>query len=417
MGKMISQIPTGNSLEGIKADFPILTREIRPGVRLTYLDSAATAQKPEVVIRAMDDYYRFYNANIHRGVHTLAEEATGAYEGARKKIAAFIGAASAQEVVFTRNTTESINLVANTWGRQNLKSGDLVILTEMEHHSNLVPWQMLAGAIGIRLEFIQVTPEGELDLESYRELLNQDPRLVAFMHMSNVLGTINPAAEIIEMAKEVGATTLLDAAQSVPHLPFKLGELNPDFVAFSAHKMLGPTGIGVLWGRKELLSSMPPFLGGGDMIKKVRLREFVPNDLPHKFEAGTPAIAEVIGFGTAVDYLNEIGMENLAAHERLITTYALEKLNKIKGLRLLGPKAERKGAVASFTLEGIHPHDIAQLLDSEGIAVRAGHHCAMPLHEKFQVPASTRASFYLYNSIEDVDRLVLGLRKVIEYFG
>lgn len=414
---MSTQTHSARSLEGIRADFPIFEREIHPGIKLTYLDSAATAQKPESVILAMDDYYRHYNANIHRGVHTLAEEATGAYEGARKKIASFIGAGSAQEVVFTRNTTEAINLVSNSWGRQNLKQGDLVVLTEMEHHSNLVPWHMLASVIGVRLEFIEVTAEGELDLESYRKLLKQEPKLVSFVHMSNVLGTINPAKEIIRLAKEAGATTLVDAAQSVPHLPFKLDDLNADFVAFSAHKMLGPSGIGVLWGRKELLASMPPFLGGGDMIKKVHLRDFTPNDLPHKFEAGTPAIAEGIGFGAAVDYLNRVGMESIAAHEQMIAKYAHERLSAIDGLRVIGPKAERRGAVLSFTLEGIHPHDVAQLLDGDGIAVRAGHHCAMPLHEKFQIPASTRASFYLYNIIEDVDRLVSGLHKVIKYFG
>jgi cysteine desulfurase/selenocysteine lyase len=414
---MSSQTHSIGFRDGIRADFPILEREIHPGIKLTYLDSAATAQKPETVIRAMDNYYRHYNANIHRGVHTLAEEATGAYEEARKKIAGFIGASSAQEVVFTRNTTEAINLVAYSWGRQNLKQGDLVILTEMEHHSNLVPWQLLASAIGIRLEFIEVTTDGELDLESYSNLLKQEPKLVSFVHMSNVLGTINPASEIVRLAKEAGATTLVDAAQSIPHLPFKLEELNADFVAFSAHKMLGPSGIGVLWGRKELLATMPPFLGGGDMIKKVHLRDFTPNDLPHKFEAGTPAIAEGIGFGAAIDYLDLVGMENIAAHEQFITRYAHESLSGIEGLRLIGPRAERRGAVLSFTLEGIHPHDVAQLLDGDGIAVRAGHHCAMPLHEKFQIPASTRASFYLYNTIEDVDRLVNGLHKVIKYFG
>jgi len=414
---MNNKLPTGKNMEGIKDDFPIFKREIRPGIKLTYLDSAATSQKPDAVIKEMDWYYRWTNANIHRGVHTLAEEATEAYEGARKKIANFIGAASTQEVIFTRNTTESINLVANTWGRKNLKQGDLVILTEMEHHSNLVPWQMLANEIGIRLEFISVTPEGELDLASYESLLKQEPKFVGLVHMSNVLGTINPAAEIIGKARASGAVTLLDAAQSVPHLPFNLNELKPDFTAFSAHKMLGPTGIGILWGRKELLESIPPFMGGGDMIKKVHLREFTTNDLPHKFEAGTPAIAEAIGFGAAINYLNTLGMENVEGHEKEITAYALEQLTKVKGLKVLGPSAEKKGAVLSFTMEGIHPHDIAQLLDSEGIAVRAGHHCAMPLHEKFQIPATTRASFYIYNSLEDVDLLVKGLEKVNDYFG
>ncbi len=414
---MLNQFPTRKNLEGIKKDFPILNREIHAGKKITYLDSAATAQKPESVIQAMDHYYRFSNANIHRGIHVLAEEATSAYEGARQKVASFIGAASSQEVVFTRNTTESINLVANSWGRKNLKQGDLVILTEMEHHSNLVPWQMLANEIGIRLEFISVTSEGELDLENFDSLLKQEPKLVAFVYMSNVLGTINPAIEIIEKARAAGALTLIDAAQSVPHLPFNLGDLKPDFAVFSAHKMLGPTGIGVLWGRKELLASMTPFMGGGDMIKKVHLRDFTPNDLPHKFEAGTPAIAEAIGFGAAIDYLSNLGMDNVSAHEKAITKYALEKLKDINSVNVFGPAAEKKGAVLSFTMDGIHPHDVAQILDTEGIAVRAGHHCAMPLHEKFQIPATTRASFYIYNSMEDVDLLVKGLEKVIDYFG
>lgn len=404
-------------LDGVKSDFPILSREVRPGIPLTYLDSAATSQKPNSVIDIMDHYYRWMNANIHRGVHTLAEEATSAYESARQRIADFIGATSHEEVIFTRNTTESINLVANTWGRQNLRAGDLVILSEMEHHSNLVPWQMLAVELGLRLEFIEVTPQGELDLESYRRLLAQEPKLVSFMHMSNVLGTINPVEHMVKLAEDVGAITLIDGAQSVPHLPVNLQKIKPDFLAFSAHKMLGPTGIGILWGRKELLASMPPFLGGGDMIKKVHLRSFTPNDLPHKFEAGTPSIAEAVGFGAAIDFLNSIGMEVIAEHEKEIIGYALDRLNLVKGINVFGPQADRKGGVASFTVDGIHPHDVAQILDTDGIAVRAGHHCAMPLHEKFNIPATTRASFYLYNTKEDVDRLILGLEKVIRYFN
>ncbi len=401
----------------IKSDFPILGREVHPGVKLTYLDSAATSQKPTSVIEAMDHYYRWMNANIHRGVHTLAEESTAQYEGARERIAHFIGASAKEEVIFTRNTTESINLVSNTWGRQNLQNGDLVILTEMEHHSNLVPWHILAAEKNLRLEFIEVTPQGELDLDSYRALLQQDPKLVAFTHMSNVLGTINPAAEIIRMAKNAGAITLVDAAQSVPHIPVDVNTLNADFLAFSAHKMLGPTGIGALWGKKALLNSMPPFLGGGDMIKKVHLRSFTTNDLPHKYEAGTPAIAEVIGFGAAIDYLNTIGMDTIASHEKEIIQYALQKLENVEGVSVIGPEADKKGGVASFVLDGIHPHDVAQILDADGIAVRAGHHCAMPLHEKFNLPATTRASFYLYNTEEDVDKLVLGLKKVKRYFA
>jgi cysteine desulfurase/selenocysteine lyase len=385
---------------------------------LVYLDSTATAQKPEAVIAAMDNYYRQSNANIHRGVHALAEAATSIYEAAREKIARFINAPSARQVIYTRNTTESINLVAYSWGRANLQKGDLVILTEMEHHSNLVPWHILSEEKGIRLEFIPVTEDGFLDLDVYRNLLGQDPRLVAFTHMSNVLGTVNPAAEMIKLAHQVGALTLLDAAQSIPHLGVDVQSLDADFVAFSAHKMVGPTGIGVLFGKEAVLEKMPPFLGGGDMIKVVKLRSFKPNDLPYKFEAGTPAIAETAGFGAAVDYLSKLGMDNIARHEHDITEYALERLEEIPGLKLMGPlSAEKKGGVASFTLDQVHPHDVAQILDGEGVAVRAGHHCAQPLHEKFGIPASTRASFYLYSTKEEVDLLVEGIYKVKRYFG
>lgn len=404
-------------LHRLRQDFPILEREIRPGVKLVYLDSTATAQKPTAVLNAMDDFYQRSNANIHRGVHALAEEATLLYEQAREKIAKFIHAASPRQVIYTRNTTESINLVAQTWGRANLQAGDLVILTEMEHHSNLVPWQMLAAERGLRLEFIPVTADGLLDLDEYKKLLEQGPKLVAFTQMSNVLGTITPAAEIIQLAHAAGALTLVDGAQSVPHFPVDVQALDVDFLAFSAHKMVGPTGIGALYGKTALLEAMPPFLGGGDMIKEVKLRSFRPNDLPYKFEAGTPAIAEAVGFGAAVDYLTEIGMENIAAHEHEITAYALERLEEIPGVNLFGPSAEKKGGVASFTLQGVHPHDVAQILDSVGIAVRAGHHCAQPLHEKFGIPATSRASFYLYSTPDEVDQLVAGIYKVKQYFG
>jgi len=402
----------------VRNDFPILQREIRPGVSLVYLDSTATAQKPEAVIDAMDNYYRQSNANIHRGVHALAEAATSIYEESREKIAGFIKAPSARQVIYTRNTTESINLVAYSWGRANLKQGDLVILTEMEHHSNLVPWHMLSEEKGIRLEFIPVTEDGLLDLDVYRTLLGQNPRLVAFTHMSNVLGTVNPAAEMIKLAHQVGAITLVDAAQSIPHFGVDVQSLDADFVAFSAHKMVGPTGIGALYGKEDVLDKMPPFMGGGDMIKVVKLRSFKPNDLPYKFEAGTPAIAETAGFGAAVDYLSGLGMDNIARHEHEITEYALERLEEIPGLKLMGPlSADKKGGVASFTLDQVHPHDVAQILDGDGIAVRAGHHCAQPLHEKFGIPASTRASFYLYSTKEEVDLLVKGIYKVKRYFG
>jgi cysteine desulfurase/selenocysteine lyase len=405
------------NLTEIRKDFPILERETRPGVRLTYLDSTATSQKPLAVIEAMNDYYRRSNANIHRGVHTLAEEATALYEEARQKIARFINAPSARQVIYTRNTTESINLVAYTWARANLRSGDLVILTEMEHHSNLVPWHMLNAERGIELDFIPVTEAGLLDLDAYKALLARTPKLVAFTHMSNVLGTINPAAEIIRLAREAGAITLVDGAQSVPHLSVDVQALDADFYAFSAHKMCGPTGIGALYGKTDLLEKMPPFLGGGDMIREVKLRSFRPNSLPHKFEAGTPAIAEAVGFGAAVDYLTRIGMDQISTHEHEVTEYALERLEEIPGVKVFGPDAQHKGGVAAFTLDGVHPHDVAQILDKDGIAVRAGHHCAQPLHEKFGIPATSRASFYLYNTKDEVDLLVNGIYKVKEIFG
>ena len=404
-------------LQKIRDDFPTLAREVRPGVPLIYLDSTATSHKPEAVLAAMDSYYRNSNANIHRGVHTLAEEATGLYEKARESIARFINAPAARQVIYTRNTTESINLVAYTWARANLKSGDLLITTEMEHHSNLVPWHMLAAERGVRLEFIPVTSDGLLDLDEYRKLLELGPKLVAFTHMSNVLGTINPAKEIIRLAHQAGAITLVDGAQSVPHFAVDVQDLDVDFLAFSAHKMVGPTGIGALYGKQALLEAMPPFLGGGDMIKTVHLRTFTPNTIPYKFEAGTPAIAEAVGFGAACEYLTAIGMDAIAAHEHAITEYALERLEEIPGLKLFGPSADKKGGVAAFVLDGVHPHDVAQILDGDGVAVRAGHHCAQPLHEKFNIPATSRASFYLYSTTAEVDKLVEGIYKVKKYFA
>lgn len=401
----------------IREDFPILNREVHPGVPLIYLDSAATSQKPASVIEAMDAYYRQTNANIHRGIHVLAEEATADYEGARVKIARFINAHDEREIIFTRNTTESINLVAYSWARANLKNGDLVILTEMEHHSNLVPWHMLAAERGVRLEFIPVTDEGLLDLEVYRQLLTQEPKLVSFTQVSNVLGTINPAKEIIRLAHSAGAVTLVDGAQSVPHIKVDVQDLDADFLAFSAHKMVGPTGIGVLYGKEAILNAMPPFLGGGDMIKKVMLRSFTANSLPHKFEAGTPSIAEGIGFGAAIDYLAAVGMDRIAAYEHELTSYALDRLSEVNGLTVIGPPADQRGGVAAFTLADIHPHDVSQLLDRDGLAVRAGHHCAMPLHQRFNLPATTRASFYLYNTREEIDHLARSLEHVKKLFS
>jgi cysteine desulfurase/selenocysteine lyase len=401
----------------IRMDFPILQREVYPGVPLVYLDSTATSQKPISVIEAMDIFYQKSNANIHRGIHVLAEESTAQYEEARIKVARFIHAPSERQVIFTRNATESINLVAYTWGRKFLHKGDLLILTEMEHHSNLVPWQVLAQELDVRLEFIPITDEGLLDLKVYQELLELHPKLVAFVHMSNVLGTINPAAEIIKMAQQAGTVTLVDSAQSIPHLPVDVQQLGADFVAFSAHKMCGPTGIGVLYGKKELLEAMPPFLGGGDMIKRVQLRTFSPNELPHKFEAGTPAIAEAIGFGAAIDFLSSLGMDQVAEHEQHIVAYAMDRLEEVPGVTIIGPDASKRGGVISFTLGGIHPHDVSQILDRKGIAVRAGHHCAMPLHEKLGLTATTRASFYVYSTEAEVDMLAESLYDVRKVFG
>ncbi|MGC1378136.1 MAG: cysteine desulfurase [Anaerolineales bacterium] len=404
-------------IQRIRADFPILGRDIYPGIPLVYLDSTATSQKPVEVLAVMDDFYSRSNANIHRGVHALAERATALYEQARESVARFINAPSPRQVIYTRNTTESINLVAYTWARANLKANDLVILTEMEHHSNLVPWHILAAERGIRLEFIPVTDDGLLDLDEYKKLLTQGPKLVSFTHMSNVLGTITPAKEIIALAHAAGALALLDGAQSVPHFKVDVQALDVDFLAFSAHKMVGPTGIGALYGRQAILEAMPPFMGGGDMIKEVKLRSFRPNELPYKFEAGTPAIAEAVGFGAAAKYLSAIGMDAIAAHEHEITEYALERLEEIPGLRLFGPAAKDKGGVAAFTLEGVHPHDVAQILDQDGIAIRAGHHCAQPLHEKFGITATSRASFYLYTTAGEVDKLVDGIYKVKKTFA
>lgn len=401
----------------IRRDFPVLNQVHHDNVPLVYLDNAATSQKPECVIRAMDEYYRSYNANVHRGIHKLAEAATAAYEGARERVRAFINAASYREIIFTRNTTEAINLVAYSWARTNLRQGDVIVLSEMEHHSNLVPWQILAAERGVRLEFIPITEDGHLDLAAFDRLLELQPKLVSIVHMSNVLGTINPIAEIVARAHAAGALVLVDGAQSVPHLPVDVRALDVDFLAFSGHKMCGPTGIGVLYGKRALLEAMPPFLGGGDMIKRVYLREFRPNDLPWKFEAGTPAIVEGIGLGVAVDYLNKLGMAEVHAHEQAIVRYAMERLSAIKGVRILGPAANERGGVLAFTVEGIHPHDISQVLDRDGIAIRAGHHCCMPLHDRLGIVASARASFYVYNTEEEVDLLVRSLYRAMDLFG
>lgn len=391
----------------IRADFPILDQEAHPGKRLVFLDSAASSQKPRQVIDAMTAYYTHDHANVHRGIHTLSERATDAYEGAREKIRAFINARSHREIIFTRNTTESINLVAGSWGRANLGPGDAVVLSVMEHHSNIVPWQILAAERGFTIRYIPVTATGELDLDAYAAFLRDDPvKLVSVMHVSNVLGTVNPVAAMIQQAHEAGALFMIDGAQSVPHLAVDVQALDVDFLAFSSHKMAGPTGLGVLYGKRTLLEEMPPYMGGGEMIRRVTLEGSQWNDLPHKFEAGTPAIAEAVGLGAAVDYLSALGMDKVLAHERIIVEYAMDRLAEVPGLTIYGPDTDRRNGVTTFSLKDMHAHDLAQLLDAEGVAIRAGHHCAMPLHQHLGVPATARASFYVYNTKADVDALV-----------
>ncbi|HZC06078.1 MAG TPA: cysteine desulfurase [Ktedonobacterales bacterium] len=403
-----------------RADFPILTREIN-GKPLAFLDSAASSQKPAAVLDAMDHFTRTSYANIHRGAYTLSEEATRAYERARKNVAKFINARSARELIFTRNTTESINLVARTWADANLRPGDAILLSEMEHHSNIVPWQLAAQRTGAQVFYTPVTDEGELDLAAYDALLEQrKPKLVAVTQMSNVLGTLTPLGGpdgLIAKAHAIGALVLVDGAQGAPHMPVDVRALDCDFYTFSGHKMLGPTGIGVLWGRAELLEAMPPFLGGGDMIREVTLTGATWNDLPWKFEAGTSAIIEAVGLSAAVDYLRKLGMERVHAHEQALTVYALERLRAVPDLRIYGPPAERRGGVISFTLGDIHAHDLATLLDREGVAVRAGHHCAQPLMERFQVVSTARASFYVYTTSKEIDTLADALEHARAVFA
>jgi len=403
-------------VERIRADFPILSRQMH-GKPLVFLDSAASSQKPLAVLEAMDRAYREYYANVHRGVYAISEEATLAYEGARDKVAAFINAPVREEVIFTRNATESINLVACAWGRANIGPGDRILLTQLEHHSNIVPWQLLAQEKGAELVYLPIGDDGLLQMERLDDLLDERVRLVAFTMMSNVLGTITLAREMVQCAHAVGAVVLVDGAQGVPHLPVDVQELGCDFLAFSAHKMCGPTGIGVLYGRESLLEAMPPFLGGGDMIRRVDWERATWNDLPWKFEAGTPAIVEAIGLGAAVDYLSRLGMEAVAAHERETVAYAMERLSALSGMRIPGPPADRRGGVIAFTFRDIHPHDLAHLLDQEGIAVRAGHHCAQPLHKRLGLTATARASFYLYNTPQEADRLADALERVSHLLG
>jgi cysteine desulfurase/selenocysteine lyase len=399
----------------VRPDFPILGRRIH-GKPLAYLDNAATTQKPNAVIRVLSDFYSHRYANIHRGVHTLSEEATVAYEAARDKVAAFISAPDRRGMIFTRNATEAINLVACCWGRAQIEAGDRIVITEMEHHSNLVPWQLLAREKGAELAYVSLTGDGCLDMASLERLLEGPVRLVAFTQISNVLGTVNPAQEITARAHAAGARVLIDAAQSVPHMPVDVSALDCDFLAFSGHKMCAPTGIGGLYARPKLLEAMSPFFTGGGMIRRVERLGATWADLPEKFEAGTPAIAEAVGLGAAIDYLTDVGMEAIWAHEQALAAYALERLSELPGLRVVGPPAETRSGVIAFVVESVHPHDLAQILDGEGVAIRAGYHCAHPLHHSLGLPPTARASFYLYNTRDEVDRLIDGIRKAQELF-
>ena len=410
-------------IAAIKADFPILKRQIRGNNRLIYLDSGATSQKPNSVLDAERDFYVNHNAAVHRGAHQLAEEATELYEGAREKVATFIGA-HVDEVIFTKSATESINAIAYSLGNStpgskfHIKAGDRIVVSEMEHHANLIPWQELARRTGAELVWFKVTEEGRLDLSNIDELITSRTKVVALTHQSNVLGTINPLDEITKKAREVGALFVLDACQSVPHYRVDVKTLNVDFLAFSGHKMLGPTGVGILWGKKELLDEMPPFLTGGSMIETVTMESATYLDAPKRFEAGVPNMAQAVGLGAAVDYLNRVGLDAIHAHEVALTQKALEGLQTIQGLSVIGPKdLEMRGGVVSFAVEGIHPHDLGQALDQYGIAVRTGHHCAWPLMRRFKTVATTRASFYLYNGFDDISALVDGVERARKYFA
>lgn len=404
-------------VERIRADFPTLDQEVN-GRPLVYLDNAASAQKPLAVLEAVDHFYRRDNANVHRGIHTLSNRATEAYDSARGSVATFLGIADPAELIWTRGTTEALNLVAWTWGTANVREGDEILLSVLEHHSNLVPWQLLAQRTGARLRFLDVDDEERLDLSALGDLLTERTRLVSLGHVSNAVGTINSVREIAERAHGVGAVVVLDGAQSAPHLPLDVAAVGCDFFAFSGHKMCGPTGTGGLWGRRELLEAMPPFHGGGDMIDRVELERSTYAPLPHRFEAGTPNIAGVIGLGAAAEYLSSVGIEAVRAHELELLGYALERLGEIPDLRVYGPGdlGERSGVI-SFTLADVHPHDLATILDSEGVAIRAGHHCAQPLMRRLGVSATARASFYLYNTHSDVDRLVEALEGARRLFG
>ena len=407
--------PGGFNAERIREDFPVLKLKVN-GKPLVYLDNAATAQKPRVVLDALRKFYETECANVHRGLHWMSEEATRDYEESREKVRQFLGAADVKEVIFVRGTTEAINLVAHSFGRPRVRAGDEILITAMEHHSNIVPWQILCEQTGAQLRVAPINDDGELLLDEFEKLLSPRTRLVAVSHVSNALGTVNPVAQIIEMAHRRKVPVLVDGAQAAPHLPVNVRELDCDFYAFSGHKLFGPTGIGVLYGKAQWLEEMPPYQGGGDMIRSVTFEKTTYNSLPYKFEAGTPHIAGVIGLGAAVDYLSRIGLARAAAYERELLDYATERLRRIPDARIIGTAREKAG-VLSFVLEGIHPHDVGTILDQEGIAVRAGHHCAMPVMERFQVPATARASFAFYNTPQEVDALIAGIEKVKEIFS
>jgi len=399
----------------IREDFPILKTLVR-GKPLIYLDNAATTQKPQQVIDSLSEYYSSTNSNIHRGVHTLSEKATREFEEARVKVKKFINAASEKEIIFTRGTTESINLVANSFGRSNLNEGDEILITGMEHHSNIVPWQLIASEKNAMLKAAPITDSGELILEGFEKLITERTKIISVVYLSNSLGTINPVEKIIEIAHKHGVPVLLDAAQAVSHIPVDVQKLDCDFFAFSGHKIYGPTGIGILYGKEKLLEQMPPFMGGGDMISRVTFAKTTYNELPYKFEAGTSNIADAIGLGAALDYVNSIGMDSISKYEKHLLDYTTNKLSDVEGLRIIGTAAE-KSSVISFVLKNVHPHDVGTFLDFEGIAVRTGHHCTQPLMDRFSIPATSRASFALYNTIEEADVLVRGIKKVIEAFS
>ena len=411
-------------VERVRKDFPILDRRLAGDRPLVYLDSANTSQKPRIVLDALADHYERHNANVARALHQLGEEATAAYEGARDMVAAFIGAPSRDEVVFTKNASEALNLVAHTLAsgladdpRCRLGPGDEVVITEMEHHSNIVPWQLACRRTGATLRWFGLTDEGRLDMSNLDELVTERTKIVSMVHQSNVLGTVNSISPIVTRAREVGALVLLDCSQSVPHTPVDVTELGADLIAFTGHKMCGPTGIGVLWGRSEVLDALPPFLGGGEMIETVAMEGSTFAAIPHKFEAGTPPIAQVVGLGAAVGYLSGLGMHNVAAHEKALTTYALQRLGEVGGVRIIGPRLPiSRGGTVSFTLDGVHPHDVSQVLDERGVAVRAGHHCARPVCVRYGIPATTRASFYVYTTSAEIDELVEGVEHVKRVF-